>query len=608
MRGSAGQIIANAVLPERYRDYNRRFGKDEIDAILADIAANSPEQYNKTAFDLMQLGGDSALEEGITLKLSDFEPGVDTSELSAVLNQELRKIKALDVPRAEKAELVQKLLFGVKDSIAKTAYGVAETRNSPLAMLVKAKARGNAGQLAAMTTAPVAFPDPRGGVVAVPVNRSYAQGLTPAQYWASAQPARKNLIDAKMATRQAGALGKLLNVASMDQIVTSRDCETIRGIPVSTDDDDNLGSVLASPAGGFPAGTVITREVLSGLRSKRVDNLQVRSPSTCETGDGLCSICVGVRETGRLPEIGYHVGANAVAPIAERIAQTALRSKHGGSAGGGSFEEVERMVKIPKSFAEGGVVSELDGKVESIEPAEQGGTWIIIEGQRHYVSAGLKPDVKPGDTVEAGDAISTGLLNPADIVKHKGIGEGRRYFTDRFTQLARDTGYQVNRRNVEVLSRALIDNVEIDEAQGLGDHLQGDIARYSAVARNYKPRPDAVNLDASKALGMYLEQPALHYSIGTRLTPSVASRLKKHGITTITAAKLPPGFSPAMQSAVNVPAYATKDWMARLGSTYLKSRLLEDVQRGSDSDIHGLHPYPGLARASELGKRKDKIW
>ena len=44
-----------------------------------------------------------------------------------------------------------------------------------------------------------------------------------------------------------------------------------------------------------------------------------------------------------------------------------------------------------------------------------------------------------------------------------------------------------------------------------------------------------------------------------------------------------------------------KDWMARLSTTYLKSRLMEDVARGAESHLHSTEPYPGIAKGVEFG-------
>jgi hypothetical protein len=104
---------------------------------------------------------------------------------------------------------------------------------------------------------------------------------------------------------------------------------------------------------------------------------------------------------------------------------------------------------------------------------------------------------------------------------------------------------------------------------------------------------------------MYLEQPVLHHTIGTRLSGRAAAELGRHGVSSVLVNSDPPGFTPHMQSIVKAPSFSD-DWMARLSSNYLKDRLLADVHRGSVSSIHGVNPVPGMARAVEFGEWKGR--
>ena len=413
----------------------------------------------------------------------------------------------------------------------------------------------------------------------------------------------------KLGTQKGGYLDKMMNATAIDQVVTTDDCGTTNGIPVSVDDQDNVGAVLQSPAGGFSAGTVITKQVLDQIREKGEDEIVIRSPITCGCKDGLCKKCVGIRENGRFPDIGYNVGVNAASALGERVTQGALNTKHSGRNDAlGSyigFEGLKNMTTIPKAFDVKASVAGRDGKVTAIEPAPQGGQYVVLDDDRDdriYVPGNLKPSVKVGDVLEAGDAVSTGMVSPADVVQYKGVGEGRRYFMNRFRQVFKESGYGVNRRNVEVLSRALINNVQVENPDSEGSGLPGDIMRYSAWAAGYTPRSDSTHGPVDKtALGRYLEQPVLHYTIGTRVTPSVLKSLKRHKVEDLTTHAYPPGVVPHMVSIVDAPAYSG-DWMARLGTSYLKERLLEDVQRGGHSELHSTNPVPSMAKGIELGK------
>ena len=410
----------------------------------------------------------------------------------------------------------------------------------------------------------------------------------------------------KFATRQAGELGKLLSSASIEQVVTEDDCGTVNGVPVKTDDGDNVGALLAMPAGGYDAGTVLTKSVLSDIRKAGVEDILVRSPMTCGAKSGVCSHCAGVRETGGLPPIGYNLGLNSASALAERLAQGSLNTKHSGKKikGSGSyqgFDMIKRMATVPKEYPDRAAVSEVDGKVERIEKAPQGGSYVFVGDQRHYVPSGYDILVKEGDIVEAGDQLSDGVINPADAVRLKGIGEGRRYFANRFTQAFRDSGYKVNRRNVEAVAKALINNVVVDDEDAEGEMLPGDSVSYGRWSWGYRPRPNSTQVSPRQAIGQYLEQPALHYTIGTRVTKKVADELERFKVPTVLSNRSPVGVHPEMQSVVETTGN-TDDWMARLGTTYLGKRLVEDVQQGAESHVHGVNPYPGMAKGTEFGQ------
>lgn len=611
LKTTIGQILVNDALPDEYRDHTRVMDKGAADDVLTKIAKKYPERYKDISHKLVQLGANAAFEEGSTLKLSTLNPPFDKTEfLDHIAKQERAIAKNKDLTPEEREQALNTVYIEMQKFLTDKTYKQSLDMGNPFALQVKSGARAAPPQLTAILTTPSVFQDSQDRTIPVFVRRSYAEGLDPHEYWAAMYGARKSVISTKFATRDAGALGKQLGVVVSSLIVTDPDCGTPYGIPVKVDDKDNIGSVLARKTGDFPAGTVIDKNVLAGLQRDKVDSIIVRSPITCNLSEGVCQQCTGIRDGNKFPEIGHHLGYNASSALAERIAQGALNVKHlGGQTGAkavyGGFDVLNSLATVPKTFPHRASVAEIDGKITKIEAAPQGGTNIHVNDQVHYVAPELGVQVKEGDNVEQGDQLSDGIVNPADAVKYKGIGEGRRYFAERFTQAFRDSSLGVNRRNVEALARSAIDHVAINESGGLGDFLPGDIAKYSALAYSYKPRKDAKMLEPHKAVGQYLEQPALHYTIGTRVTKKVANQLKQFDVASVMAHPEPLGFTPNMISVTKVPQY-DDDWLARLGSSYLEERLLQDVHKGSTSNIHGLNPIPGIAKGTEFGRQKGK--
>ena len=418
--------------------------------------------------------------------------------------------------------------------------------------------------------------------------------------------------NSKFSTRQAGALGKLLGSAVMSTVVVEDDCGTERGIPVDVDDMDNVGTVLARERGGFGAGTIVDKNVLSGLKKGKLDSLTVRSPVTCESPNGVCKKCTGIREEGDFPPLGYHLGLNASTALAEQISQGALNVKHSGKKSQGKtvysgFDVIRNLATVPQHYPHSATVAEEDGKVTDIKEAPQGGYKVFVNDVPHHVPASMPVIVKVGDKLEAGDPLSDGVLNPADVVRHKGVGEGRRYFAERFIQAFRDSNMRGTRRNAEVLARSVVNNVQANDTEAAGSMLPGEITSYSAWAKGYKPRKDSVRASAKASVGSYLDEPALHYTIGTRVTKRVADTLNKHGIDDVLVNRVKTGVDPVMVSVVKAPEFG-EDWMARLGSTYLKTRLAKDVHMGAESNLHSSHPLPGVAKGVEFGKQVGKYY
>jgi hypothetical protein len=279
-------------------------------------------------------------------------------------------------------------------------------------------------------------------------------------------------------------------------------------------------------------------------------------------------------------------------------------SKHSGGVAGAAkgvsgFKLVNQLVQVPKTFKGGAAHAKLDGKVTGIREAPQGGHYITIDNQDHYVATGYNLKVKPGDEVEAGDVISEGIPNPAEIVQYKGIGEGRRYFVNAFMDAYKESGIPAHRRNVELIARGLIDHVRMSDE--MEDYLPDDVVQYSRLEHDYRPREGYTIMDPKKAVGMYLEKPTLHYTIGTPIRPSTVKQLQKFGVNNIAVHRDEPPFRAEMVRGMENLTH-DPDWMTRFLGSYLQKNLLKGVHRGDKSNELGTSYVPALARAENFGR------
>lgn len=607
MKMTVGQLLINEALPEELRDYTRVIDKKSIRTVLRLVAERYPEKYNEVAHQLMQVGGDIATAYGreASLSLDSLKIGKEAKKLRQELGRTTKAI--LQTPGLSDDERDRRIVMAVgraTQKIRDVNFKEQLAARNPLAMQVNSGARGNPVQFSAINVGDLLVTDHRDKEIPLPIIRSYSEGLDPVEYWAASYGARKGTVSTKFATPKGGFLGKQLALAAHRLVVTEEDCGTTNGIPVDGNDSDSVGTLLARKYGPHTQNTVITPKISKQLG--RHKTVVVRSPMTCEARVGICSKCAGVRERGKFPEVGDNIGVAAAQAIAEPVSQSALNVKHsGGIAGAGptaaGFDAINQLVQVPKTFQGGAAVSRADGRVEGIEKAPQGGTFIRVAEERHYVPPGFKPLVKKGDRIEAGDVISEGLPNPAEVVRYKGIGAGRWHFMNNFRNTLKASKIGASRRNVELLTRGLINHVRVTGLDGVADALPDDLVEFNSVIRGYQPRPGSRSMTPVRAVGKFLEKPHLQYSIGTRVTPRVVSELSKSGVKSVMAHDDEPPFQPEMVRAMETISYSP-DWMVRLGGFHLKKGLLESLHRGRATKEHGESFIPALARGVEFGK------
>ena len=266
------------------------------------------------------------------------------------------------------------------------------------------------------------------------------------------------------------------------------------------------------------------------------------------------------------------------------------------------FDYISQFVQIPDEFKDKAAVSEVDGQVEKIEDAPQGGKFIYVGGERHFVLPGFEAMVKVGDNVEAGDQLSDGLVNPSDIVRLRGLGEGRRYYADRLGKILGDSGAVPDKRNTEILARAAVDNYLIDDPDEDSPWNPDELVRESDFLHDYKPPIDTATTGLDKATHSYLQQPVLHYTVGTRLTPKMIKRMRDAGVENVSASRTAPWFKPEMQR-LRTASHDSRDWLASMGTSDLSSQMRDSLERGDETNVQeNYHFGPRLAYGADAGK------
>lgn len=613
LKTTLGQLMINDALPDDMRDYERVLDKKNMGTLATRLAEKYPDRYREIMKKIHDISKDVAYTTGgLSMGLQDIRPTFASRHAQIKVRQQMRQILGdTKLSDDERKLRILKLAAETQKKLIDDVYNEAKEGDNPLVHQVIGGGGGNKFSLNSLIGADLQYVDHKDEPIPLPVIHPYSRGLTPAEYFAASFGTRKGVIDVKTATADAGFYGKQLTQMAHRLLVTADDDDDEerartaenRGMPSDVDDPDNEGAFLARPIGPYKRNTLLTPRVLRDLKDMGVKDILVRSPVVGGPEDGgVYAKDVGYREKGRLPPVGDYVGIAAAQALAEPVSQSQLSSKHSGGVGGAKsisgFKAINALVQVPKKYPDGATHTQKDGTVQEIRPAAQGGFYVQVGGEDHYVPADREITVKKGDTLEAGDILTDGMPNPAEIVKHKGIGEGRRYFVQAMRQVLGNSGITAHRRNIELVARGLVNHVRMTDEYG--DYAPDEIIPYSAVERSWRPRPGAVSGTPNTLTNHYLEEPVLHYSVGTRITKNVANNLKKYGINSIQAHKEAPPFEPEMvRGMANISN--DQDWMTRMLGSYQQKGFLNSVHRGLSSNESGSSYVPALARGENFG-------
>lgn len=605
--------MINDALPADMRDYERVLDKKNMGALSTQIAKKYPDRYREIMKKIHDISRDVAYTTGgLSMGLQDIRPTFASQQAQIKVRKQLRQILAdTNLSDSERKLRVLKLAAETQKQLVEDVYNEAKAADNPLVHQVIGGGGGNKFSLNSLIGADLQYVDHKDEPIPLPVVRSYGRGLTPAEYFAASFGTRKGVIDVKTATADAGFYGKQLTQMAHRLLVTADDDEDEerqatahnRGLPSDVDDPDNEGALLARPVGQYKRNTVLTPKILRDLKDAGIKDILVRSPLVGGPNDGgVYAKDVGYREKGRMPPIGDYVGIAAAQALSEPVSQSQLSSKHSGGVGGAKsisgFKAINALVQVPKTYPDGATHAQKEGKVQEIRPAAQGGFYVQIGGEDHYVPSDREVTVKKGDTLDAGDVISDGMPNPAEIVKHKGVGEGRRYFVQAMRQVLGNSGITAHRRNIELVARGLVNHVRMTDEYG--DYAPDEIVPYSMIERTWQPRSGAIVGAPANLTNHYLEEPVLHYSVGTKITKNVAENLKRYGIANVQAHKDAPPFQPEMvRGMANISN--DQDWMTRMLGSYQEKGFLNSVHRGLKSDESGSSYVPALARGENFG-------
>ncbi|MCC5911451.1 MAG: DNA-directed RNA polymerase subunit beta' [Clostridiaceae bacterium] len=347
-------------------------------------------------------------------------------------------------------------------------------------------ARGSKNQIRQLGGMRGLMANATGHTVEMPIKANFREGLSVLEYFISTHGARKGLADTALRTADSGYLTRRLVDVSQDVIIREIDCGTEEGTVVSAFKDGNeiieelydrlvgrhaLEDIIHPETGEVMVRKyeTILEEDAEKIIAAGIEKVGIRSALTCHTKHGVCATCYGRNlATGESVQVGEAVGIIAAQSIGEPGTQLTMRTFHtGGVAGADITQGLPRVEELfearkPKGLA---IISEIDGTVEVLESRKKREV-VVRNGndeKRYEIPYSSRIKVKQDQTVEAGDELTQGSVNPHDILKVKGVRGVQNYIIKEVQRVYRLQGVDINDKHVEVIARQMLNKVKIEE-------------------------------------------------------------------------------------------------------------------------------------------------
>ncbi|MEG0216034.1 MAG: DNA-directed RNA polymerase subunit beta', partial [Hungatella sp.] len=371
-------------------------------------------------------------------------------------------------------------------------------------MMADSGARGSDKQIKQLAGMRGLMADTTGHTIELPIKSNFREGLDVLEYFISAHGARKGLSDTALRTADSGYLTRRLVDVSQDLIIREVDCCEGKDIPYMEikafmDGQETIEGLEERLTGRYIAETIIDPDtgkvvvkanhmctpqraaaVMQVLQKTGRDSIKIRTVLSCKSHIGVCAKCYGANmATGQAVQVGEAVGIIAAQSIGEPGTQLTMRTFHtGGVAGGDITQGLPRVEELfearkPKGLA---IIAEFAG-VATIKDTKKKREIIITDNETgnskaYLIPYGSRIKIQDGVTLEAGDELTEGSVNPHDILKIKGVRAVQDYMIQEVQRVYRLQGVEINDKHIEVIVRQMLKKIKIEES-GESDVLPG---------------------------------------------------------------------------------------------------------------------------------------
>ena len=471
---TVGRVVLWRIVPEGlpFELVNQAMTKKAISRLLNECYRQVGLKATVILGDqLMYTGFEYSTRSGSSIGVNDFEIPEAKAKIVAAADAEVVEIekqyasglvtqgekynKVIDIWSRANDLVSKSMMEGLSKETVINRDGEEEQQDSFNSVYIYADsgARGSPAQIRQLAGMRGLMAKPDGSIIETPITANFREGLNVLQYFISTHGARKGLADTALKTANSGYLTRRLVDVAQDLVITEDDCGADQGLlmtPVieggdiiETLGDRVLGRIVAKhvlkPGTddlAVAAGVMLDEKWIVELEEMGIDEIEVRSPITCLTRHGVCSMCYG-RDLarGHLVNRGESVGVIAAQSIGEPGTQLTMRTFHIGGAASRATAIDNIQVKQDGKVRLHNLkfVEREDGNLVAVS---RSGELAITdrsgrERERYKLPYGAIIKVADRDEVNAGDIVATWdphthpiITEVAGIVKMSGMEEG----------------------------------------------------------------------------------------------------------------------------------------------------------------------------------------
>ncbi len=493
-----GRLHFNSIMPTDFPYIQASVRKPEMKKIISEII----ERYNKAELrifldSMKSVGFTFGAKSGLTVAMNDVKTPPSKNQILEKYETEAEKVEKLYIDDViTETERKQKIIEIWNEATDQVQYAMsaeleAEPFN-PVDMMVKSGARGNMMQVRQLAGMRGLVANPKGDIIERPIKSNFREGMSVLEYFISTHGARKGLADTALRTADSGYLTRRLVDVAAGIVVKDLGDENIdwRGTNKKVVIDGKLSRYLHSTLYGrvlaedikidkkvvemengtkLTKGTYIDAEVLDGIAKSGIEDVNVLTPFNSLNPESMDPLCYGFSlATGKPVEVGEAVGIISAQSIGEPGTQLTMRTFHtGGVVGLDITSGLPRIVELFEARTPKGksVLSPIQGKVKSVE--------VTPEGNRNVTIGNEKEDVEllvlrrqtllsnQGDSVEAGQSLTTGPKDPKEVLQINGVRTCQEYLVGEVQKTYRDQGVEVHDKHVEMIVRQMLRRVRI---------------------------------------------------------------------------------------------------------------------------------------------------